>query len=191
MTSHDTGGRAAPGAIVLGGLLMAALFVPFTLAHGPTSANAERTVLGWDMHAWGFLLGVLPGLLVASGLWWLRGRIAGGRPAATVFVVVIGVALVADALMNLAFRALGAPFVLFLLGPAIGALAVLMPGGAPRTRLAVVVLAVVLTVGLGLALVPPEISDAHGGFRVFGIVVYALGGLGWAALGLSLWRRPA
>ena len=80
--------RVAAVAIIVGGLLMTALFVPFTLAHGPTSYNEEHDVLGWDMHVWGFLLGVLPNVLVAGGLWRLRARIAGGRRGAVVVVAV-------------------------------------------------------------------------------------------------------
>jgi len=109
--------RVASVAIVAGGLSMAALFVPFTLAHGPTSHNEEHRVLGWDMHDWGLLLGVLPNLLIAGGLWRLRQQIAGGRRGATVAVAVGCVALLLDALMNLAFRALGPPFVLWLWYP--------------------------------------------------------------------------
>ncbi|HEY3263435.1 MAG TPA: hypothetical protein VGJ95_24705 [Pseudonocardiaceae bacterium] len=204
MTQPDIGDRAsperswfagfAPVAIIIGGLSMAALFVPFTLTHGPTSYNEEREVLGWDMHAWGFLLGVLPNVLIAGGLWRLRERIAGGRRGATVVVAVGCVALLLDALMNLAFRALGAPFVLFLLVPAtIGLAALIRAGDAARarTRGVVAALGIVLATGLALALIPQETSDSFGGFRFFGTVVYGLGGLLWALLGLSLQRRPS
>lgn len=184
--------RVGPVAIILGGLSMAAIFVPFTLAHGPTSYNEERDILGWDMHAWGFLLGVLPNVLIAGGLWRLRERIAGGRRSATLILAVGCAGLLLDALMNLAFRALGAPFVLFLLVPVTIALAILIPATTParvRTRVAVAALGMVLATGLAVALIPQETSDSFGGFRIFGTVVYGLGGLLWALLGLSLRRR--
>jgi pimeloyl-ACP methyl ester carboxylesterase len=184
--------RVAPVAIIIGGLSMAAFFVPFTRAHGPTSYNEEREILGWDMHAWGLLLGVLPNVLIAAGLWRLRERITGGRRSATVVLTIACAGLLLDALMNLAFRALGAPFVLFLLVPATIALAILIPTGDPartRTRVAMAALGMVLATGLAVALVPQETSDSFGGYRIFGAVVYGLGGLLWAVLGLSLRRR--
>jgi hypothetical protein len=186
--------RAAPVAIIIGGLSMAALFVPFTIAHGPTSYNEEREILGWDMHAWGLLLGVLPNVLIAGGLWWLRRRIAGGRRGATVVVAVGCVALLLEALMNLVFRALGPPFVLFLLVPVTASLAALIPAGdaaRTRVRVAMAALGIVLATGVALALMPLETSDSFGGFRIYGTVVHGLGGLLWALLGLLLGRRPS
>ena len=186
--------RVAPAAIIIGGLSMAALFVPFTLAHGPTSYNEERDVLGWDMHAWGFLLGVMPNVLIAGGLWRLRERIASGRRTATVVLAVGCAGLLLDALMNLAFRALGAPFVLFLLAPATIALVALIPAGdaaRARTRIVVAALGIVLATGLALALIPQATSDSFDGYRIYGTVVHGLGGLLWALLGLSLRRRQS
>jgi hypothetical protein len=186
--------RAAPVAIIIGGLSMAALFVPFTMAHGPTSYNEQREILGWDMHTWGFLLGVLPNVLIAGGLWWLRRRIAGGRRGATVAVAVGCVALLLDALMNLVFRALGPPFVLLLLVPVTVALVALIPAGdaaRTRVRLAMAALGIVLATGAALALIPLETSDSFGGYRIYGTVVHGLGGLVWALLGVLLGRRPS
>jgi hypothetical protein len=40
-----------------------------------TSTSSRRRPpydLGWDMLAWGLLLGVLPNLLIVAGLWWRR-----------------------------------------------------------------------------------------------------------------------
>jgi hypothetical protein len=179
----------AAAVVAIGGVAMTALFVPFTLAHGPTSYNEEREILGWDMLAWGLLLGVLPNVLIVAGLWWRRDRITGGGRGARVGLTLSCVALLADAAVNLAFRGLGAPFVLFLLAPATIALAVLIPrGDAARapTRVVLAVLGAVLATGLVLALTPLETSDAFGGYRIFGSVTYGLGGLRWARLGLSL-----
>jgi len=145
------------------------------------------------MHAWGFMLGVLPNVLIAGGLWWLRRPIAGERRAATVLLAVGCAALLLDALMNLVFRALGPPFVLFLLVPVTVALAVLMPADdAARipVRIGVAALGIVLAAGAALALIPLETSDSFGGFRIYGTLVHGLGGLLWAMLGLWLGRRP-
>ena len=72
--------RPAALGMVLGGLLMTVLYVPFTIAHGPTSFNLDNEVLGADMLLWGFLLGVLPCLLLGPALWRLRDAAAGARP---------------------------------------------------------------------------------------------------------------
>jgi hypothetical protein len=68
--------RSAAAAVALGGLAMVVLWVPFTLAHGPTSYNDERVVAGMTMIGWGLLLGVVPNVLVATGLVLARGRLA-------------------------------------------------------------------------------------------------------------------
>ena len=165
---------------------MAALYVPFTLAHGPTSYNEERRIMGLDMHGWGLMLGVLPNALIVAGLWTLRDQIAGGRRGARAALTLACVALLADAVANLVFRGLGAPFVLFLLAPATVALAALIPPGTARTRRWFAALGLALAAGLSLALIPQETSDGFGGFRIFGAVTYGLGGLMWALVGLTL-----
>ena len=64
MATTDRGARVANPpwcfAIIVGGVAMSVLFVPFTVAHGPTSYNEERLVAGWSMHGWGLLLGTVP-----------------------------------------------------------------------------------------------------------------------------------
>lgn len=183
--------RVAVAAIISGGLLMTVLYLPFTLAHGPTSFNEERLVLGSDMHRWGMLLGVVPNLLIGGGLWRLRERIASGR-GATAVLAIAAVALLLDALVNLVLGGLGAPFVLFILGPATLTLAALIrAGGAGRTRLRLLfaALGTSLTLGVGLALIPQEVSDAFHGYRAYGFVVHGIGGLLWALIGVAL-RSP-
>ncbi|MGV8908329.1 MAG: hypothetical protein ACOH1Y_05050 [Propionicimonas sp.] len=183
--------RVATGAIVLGGLSMAALFIPFTLAHGPTSFNEERLILGSDMLWWGLLLGVVPNLLISGGLWRLRKRTTGGRRASTMVLAIICVALLLDALANLALGGLGAPFVLFILVPSTLGLAVMAPtGGIEGVALRVLLsaLGISLAAGVALALIEQEASDAFGGYRVYGIVVYGVGGVLWALIGACLSR---
>jgi len=168
--------RFAAAAVALGGLAMVVLWVPFTLAHGPTSYNEERVVAGMDMLGWGLLLGVVPNVLVATGLVLARGRLArsGGTAWALGWVIA---ALVLSALADLAFRALGPPFSLFVLAPATIALVVLAaPGGV---RVAWAVLAAAYVVALALALVPHEAADGFDGYRVYGLVAHVTVGLGW------------
>ncbi len=176
-------------AVVVGGLLMAALFIPFTLAHGPTSFNEERVVLGLDMHGWGLLLGTLPNLLIGLGLWRLREAISGGRRAATIVLAIMCVAMLLDALANLALGGLGAPFVLFVLAPTTLALAALTAArGAAGGRLRVLMAAVglILAGSLVLALIPNDTSDSFGGYRIFGTAGYAITGILWSVIGTSL-----
>jgi hypothetical protein len=183
--------RDAAWAIVAGGLLMTALFVPFTLAHGPTSVNEEHQVLGADMHRWGLFLGVLPCALISGGVWKLRRTIAADRRGAYAATTVTYVALALSAAADLAFGALGPPFAVLVLAPAL-----LVAGLAPQrsragdgpTRWVLCLLGVVLTGAVVFALVPMETSDGFGGFRIFGLLAYALAGLLWAALGLVLLR---
>ena len=166
---------------------MTALYVPFTLAHGPTSINEEHLVLGADMHRWGMFLGVVPNVLIAAGLWRLREAIAGERRAARVAVNVLVVVLALSALGDLAFRALGPPIAMFVVVPALWVLVSTTTAGRPRRPL-LAVLAVVQTVALVMGLIPLEIQDDFGGYRIFGSLAYGVTGLLWAVLGLSLAR---
>ncbi|MCX6400511.1 MAG: hypothetical protein NTX33_11345 [Propionibacteriales bacterium] len=187
-STDPTPSTRAAAALVAGGLIAVVSFVPFTAAHGPTSYNLEREVLGWDMHDWGFLLGVLPPLLVATGLWSLRLHLAGGRRAAFRALTVICVAMSLFATMNLAFRALGPPVDLFLLAPASVVVAMTTrQHGAIRAFLSL--LAAAYCVGLAIALIPQETSDDFGGYRIFGSIAYAGAGALWAALGATLLLR--
>ncbi|MCW2738633.1 hypothetical protein [Nocardioides sp.] len=169
----------ARAAVAVGGLAMVVLWIPFTLAHGPTSYDEERVVAGMTMLGWGLLLGVVPNLLVASGLVVARASVSTGRRSSLALGVVVA-ALVGSALQDLAFRALGPPFSLFLLAPATLALAVLAGGRDGRAPWAL--LATAYVAATGLALVPQGTSDAFGGFRIYGVAAHVAVGLGWLAL---------
>lgn len=174
-----------PVALIVGGIGAAVLFVPFTMAHGPTSVNLEREVLGWDMHQWGFLLGTIPPLLVGIGVLLVREELSGGSRAASIALVVMSVTMFLFAAMNVVFRALGPPFDLFALAPAgvVAALTARRRGG-PRVLLGLLALA--YCVGLGLALIPLESADSFEGYRISGSVAYAGVGMLWAAMGATL-----
>jgi hypothetical protein len=170
--------------MVVGGVVASVVFVPFTLAHGPTSYNLEVEVLGWDMHRWGFLMGTVPPLLVGAGLWSLRVRVAGERRAAIGALRVMCVAMFLFAAMNLAFRALGPPFDLVVLAPASVVAALTARTGPSRALLGL--LAAAYCAALASLLIPLESSDSFGGFRVFGVIAYAGVGVLWAALGIAV-----
>ncbi|PKH37535.1 hypothetical protein SAMN05192575_101525 [Nocardioides alpinus] len=169
--------------IALGGLAMIALWIPFTLAHGPTSYDEERVVGGMTMIGWGFLLGVVPNVLVGVGLVVARSRLRESRGRARALAVVVA-ALLGSALLDLAFLALGPPFSIFLLAPATLALAVLSRGSGLRWGWAL--LATAYFVALGLLLVPQATSDGFGGFRIYGLAAHVGVGLGWVVLAAGI-----
>ena len=175
----------APIAVAFGGLAMVGLWIPFTLTHGPTSLNEGHTLAGWDMHDWGFALGVLPNVAIATGLLLARRSLTGRRGRRIALGVVV-LALLASALVDLALRALGPPFSLLLLAPATIALAVLLP--SPR-RWAWAVLGASYTLGVGLALLPQDFSDARDGYRAYGVVAHVVAGLAWIGVAVTLWSR--
>jgi hypothetical protein len=181
--------RFAASALVVGGLVMTALFVPFTLAHGPTSFNEEQELLGHDMHFWGLLLGVVPNVLIGAGFWAFRGRVAGGRRLAFIACTVICAVLWLSAAMDLAFGALGAPFGLLLIAPTV---VVACLGSAPRgpanvrVRVVLAVLGATLISASIMIFLPEKTSDSFGGYRIFGLMAYGAAGILWACLGLVL-----
>lgn len=177
--AYDTRARLASTAIVLGGTAMIALWIPFTLTHGPTSYDEGRVLGGMTMHGWGFLLGVVPSVLVAAGLVLARARLVAGRGSSWALGVVLA-ALVGSALMDVAFRALGPPFSIFLLAPATLALAALESDLGRRVAWAL--LATAYVVALCLLLVPEATSDGFGGFRIYGLAAHVGVGLGWLVM---------
>ncbi len=177
--------RALPRVVIaLGGLAMIALWIPFTLAHGPTSYNEERVVGGMTMIGWGLLLGVVPNVLVVAGLVLTRARLGHGRRAQAWALRVVVLALAGSALADLAFRGLGPPFSILLLAPATLVLAVLTDERGLRAAWAL--LAAAYVVAVGLALVPLETSDGFGGFRIYGLAAHVAVGLGWLALASTI-----
>lgn len=89
--SRDRVRFAGVMAVVAGGLLMAALWLVFTSAHGPTSFNEDRVILGGSMLFWGMLLGGIPNLLIAAGLVVFSSRLAllTGRLARVGYVLLL------------------------------------------------------------------------------------------------------
>ena len=179
--------------LVIGGLAMTLLYVPFTLAHGPTSFNIERELLGFDMHRWGLLLGVVPNVLIAYGLWRIRLVLASGRRTTRAATTAMCVALFVSAAFDLAFRALGPPFMLFVLAPATLVAALTIPAMSPRQWMAQAflrTLGIALSAALCVGLIPLETSDSFGGYRVFGVLAYGVPGVVWALLGLIEIGQP-
>jgi hypothetical protein len=103
-------------------------------------------------------------------------------------------ALIIPALIDLIIRALGPPFFVPVLGVGMVLLAL---GNRSNTRLKPGCASLILLIGIfqliafGLALIPLDVSDAFGGYRIYGSVAHFLSGLGWAALGWTFWQEKA
>jgi hypothetical protein len=171
---------------------MAALFPVFTVLHGPTSYNEEGRWLGVDGVGWGALMNGVPSLLIAAGLVGAGSSVVdtGGRAVRTGYVLVL-VALVVPAGVDLVVRAIGAPLLMPV--EAVGLLLVglgrrAQPILSRRARGALVGIAALLTLAFASALVPTETSDQWQGARVFGVLAYLLTGIGWVAFGTLLAR---
>jgi hypothetical protein len=196
---HDRGAQSvrwASLAFVTGGLLMAALWMIYTHVHGPTSVDQTRILLGRSTLFWSILLSVPPSLLVAAGLIILYPRlVSSAKPMARIGYALTMIGLVVPAGLDLfVWGALGPPFFVPLLGLGLILLAV---GSWHNPRLQRLDLYLLMLIGVfqalafALALMPQEISDQVGGYRIYGLFAHFLTGIGWAALGLSFWRAQA
>lgn len=178
--------------MVLGGLMMTVLYVPFTISHGPTSFNRGDEVLSADVHLWGFLLGVAPCIVLGLALWRLRDTASGASAITRNAWTVISVLLLLSAAQDLVFRALGPPFLYFVMVPALLVVAATHRSRGPgdqSVRIITAVLSLVLLAGLVNSIFLQETEDGFGNYRTAGFLLYGAGGLGWAALGVALHSR--
>ena len=176
---------------------MGALWLVFTWSHGPTSFNENRLVLGRGMHFWGMLLGVVPNALVVAGMLGLRDRLlAGGGTAARVAFNVAIAALVASAAVDLIAGALGPPLLMPFLGAGL-VIVGLAPGVRDRSRQRpdlrrpLLLIGILLLGASAFAWIPLEVSDAFGGYRIFGAVAHLAVGAAWTVVGLRAARPGA
>lgn len=187
--------RWASLAFIAGGLLMMVLWVIYTTVHGPTSYDETRPVLGRTTLFWGMLLSAPPNLLVALGLVLLRPRLAQGasRMARTGYTLAL-IGLLVPAVIDLIIGAIGPPFFVPVLGAGLILLAL---GSRNNSRISRQSLNLLMLIGIfqviafALALIPLEVSDPFGGYRVYGVFAHFLTGIGWVVLGAGLWNRPA
>jgi len=187
--------RWASLAFITGGLLMAALWIIYTSVHGPTSYDETRPVLGRSTLFWGMLLSAPPNLLVALGLIFLYPLLAqGASKMARIGYILTLTGLLVPAVIDLIIGAIGPPFFVPVLGAGLILLAL---GSRHNPRMKRQNLALILLIGISqviafaLALIPLDISDPIGGYRVYGGLAHFLTGMGWIALGASMWKRQA
>jgi hypothetical protein len=186
--------RWASWAIIAGGLLMAVLWMVFTTAHGPTSYSEDRVVLGRTMHFWGSLLGVTPNLLLSLGLILLYTRLAhsAGRLARWGYAFTL-IGLLVPAAIDLTIGALGPPFFSPLLAAGLMMLAlgsVRNPRAPDESYYPLMLLGILQIIAFGWVLVPLDLTDQVGGYRLYGIVAQLLSGAAWIALGISYRKVP-
>ena len=193
MLSNHPSVRWARLSIFVGGLLMIALWLVFTSVHGPTSYNLDDPILGRGMLFWGRLLGGLPTLLVGLGLIMLYTFLVGhANRLARVGYALTLLGLFIPALLDLwVFRALGPPLFVPVLG--IGLL-LLARGSAHNPALSrsdhslLMFIGICQVIAFFLALIPLDVTDQVGGYRIYGFFAHFLTGIGWMAFAISLWK---
>lgn len=189
---HSRSERWAGLFLLLGGTLMAAMFVIFTYVHGPTSFDLDSPFLGKGTFFWGVMTSTPPSLLVALGLILLYPQLVlpDARLARTGFFLTL-IGLIVPAISDLVLGALGPPFLMPLLGIGLillGAGSRHNPWMQGERRTIVVLVGILLLLGIALFLLPLDFFDRIFGYRIYGILVYFLPGLNWAWFGANLWR---
>lgn len=184
--------RWAGLAFIAGGLLMMALWIVYTYVHGPTSYDETQPVLGRTTLFWGMLLSAPPNLLVALGLAFLYPLLAqGASRMARIGYILAMTGLIVPAVIDLIIGAIGPPFFVPVLSLGLILLAM---GSRYSTRASRQSLNLLMLIGIlqgiafALALIPLEVSDPFGGYRIYGIFAHFLTGIGWIVLGVGLWR---
>jgi hypothetical protein len=185
--------RWASLAFVAGGLLMAVLWLIYTSVHGPTSFDQTRAVLGRSTLFWSLLLSVPPSLLVALGLIVLYPRLASrARRVPRIGYALTLIALVVPAGLDLfVWGGLGPPFFV----PVVGIGLILLALGnwhnpqlQRQSLYLLMLIGVFQEIAFASAMIPLEVSDQIGGYRMYGLFAHFLTGIGWGALGVSLWQ---
>ncbi len=175
-----------------GGAIMAALLPVYTILHGPTSVYERGEWLGVEGQVWGGWMSSAPSLLIAAGLIGARAAVTGEGRAARVGYALVLVSLLVPGVLDLVLRAISPPMLmpveaagLLLLGLSSDHSA----GPARAVRRAFVGIGCLLGTAFAIALVPQDVSDAHGLYRVFGVVGYMLVGIGWIVAGAAVTKQ--
>jgi hypothetical protein len=189
-------GRWASLAFVAGGLLMVVLWLIYTTVHGPTSFDQTRAVLGRSTLFWSLLLSVPPSLLVALGLIILYPRLASSArlmPRIGYALTMIG--LVVPAGLDLfVWGGLGPPFFVPVVATGLILLALgnwHNPQLQRQSLYLLMLIGILQAIAFALAMIPLEVSDQIGGYRIYGLFAHFLTGIGWIALGVNFWKTPA
>ena len=179
-------------AIILGGLLMAALWLLFTSLHGPTSFNQDRRFLGQDPLFWGMMMSAPANLLISLGLLAQYRLLAKdvSRKARGGFVLII-VGLMLPAIVDILTVSLGPPLLipLFALGVLLLASAHQKTDALPKKAQQILwFIGVLLVLGTLSFFIPIEVLDQYQGYRIYGVLANLLFGLAWTMFGYTMWR---
>ena len=103
------------------------------------------------------------------------------------------IGLIVPAAIDLFIAALGPPF--FVPLQALGLILLALgsrgnPGMSRTQRSVLLAMGVLLAVAFTWALAPLDLSDAVGGYRLYGLLAHLAAGLGWVAFGVTVWRTP-
>jgi hypothetical protein len=176
--------------IIMGGLLMAVLWLLFTKLHGPTSFNRDGHWLGGDPLFWGMMMSAPASILISLGLVGHYRLLAGDvSHKARIGFMLVMIGLVVPALVDFVTVALGPPLLLPLL--AIGLLMLGLarrePGNLPQTcQQILLLLGVLLAVAALSFFIPTDVLDQYNGYRIYGILVNFIFGGSWVVFGVSL-----
>ncbi len=192
--NSDSESRSWPNLLlIVGGLLMAPLWVRFTTLHGPTSFNEDGQWLGQDAIFWGGMMGIAS-LLIVSGVYGHRALLEAGRSARIGFWLAL-VGLGIPALADIALRAAVPPLLMPLEATGLIVLAAAHrhdPNLPTTCRVALLVMGLLLSAAFLMNLVPQETLDRFQWYRLYGLLSNVLFGLGWVVFGASLtWKQRA
>jgi hypothetical protein len=178
----------APALIVLGAVVMVALWPLFTSLHGPTSVNLERPFLGRDPLFWGAMMEGVSGALIVAGLLLWRRLLVAGKLSRVGYVLALAT-LALPTLLTLVFLAPMPP----LLQPLLGVGLILLAWGNPRlprvARVALVVIGALFIAALWSAFIPIETWDSLHGYRIYGVMTNVLVGIAWIVFAVSAGRQ--
>ncbi len=168
---------------------MAVLWLLFTKLHGPTSFNQDGHWLGGDPLFWGMMMSAPASILISLGLVGHYRLLAGdvSRMARIGFVLVI-IGLVIPALVDFATVSLGPPLFLPLLAIGLVMLGSVRrePGNLSQTSQRMLLfLGMLLVIAMLSFFIPTDALDQYNGYRIYGILVNFLFGMGWVVFGAS------
>lgn len=178
--------------MVVGGVLMATLWLLYINLHGPTSFDQNGRFLGGGPLFWGMMMNAPASILFALGLvgnYRLLTKDAGRLAQVGLVLALLG--LVIPAVIDFVMVAIGPPLLmpLTIIGLILVAVANrqnrTLPKIAQRTLLG---LGILLLLALPMFLIPLDIFDQIEGYRIYGILAHLLFGAGWVLLGVSLMR---
>lgn len=190
--NNSTASKLPSLAMILGGVLMAALWPLYITLHGPTSYDQDGSFLGGGVLFWGMMMNAPASMLFSLGLaghYRLLTKDAGRMAKIGMVLALIG--LVIPALVDFATVAIGPPLLmpLTIIGLILLAAANRRNPALPQVARRILLgLGILLGLAFPLFLIPLEIFDQFDGYRIYGSLAHLLFGIGWVWLGATLMK---